>query len=171
MNMDWKSVVKTVAPTIGSALLGPMGGNAVKFLADKFLGDSNATEEQIANVIINITPEQRIKLQELDLQFAQLNLEESKLEYNDLSNARQREIELARTGKHDPMLYFLTVTITVGFFGVLAVPLLDDHPISQETKDILFIMVGALISDMKNVINYFFGKTKDSKEQVYTLKK
>jgi len=33
---DWKKVVSTVAPVLGTALGGPLAGAATKFIADKF---------------------------------------------------------------------------------------------------------------------------------------
>jgi hypothetical protein len=45
MNMDWKSIVSTVAPWIGTALGGPLGGMAVEAAA-KALGISEKTSKR-----------------------------------------------------------------------------------------------------------------------------
>lgn len=45
---DWKAIVKTVAPALGTALGGPLAGTAVKVLSEALLGHSDGKEEEIA---------------------------------------------------------------------------------------------------------------------------
>jgi len=66
--MDW---LKTLAPALGTALAGPLGGAAAAFLADK-LGIESKTVEAVSEVLNSgkMTPEQisSIKLAEIDFQ-------------------------------------------------------------------------------------------------------
>jgi hypothetical protein len=42
---SWKDIIRSIAPTIGTALGGPLAGTATKFIADKMLGKADATQE------------------------------------------------------------------------------------------------------------------------------
>ena len=63
--MDWKALVKTVAPVLGTALGGPLGGAATKFLTGKLLGDENASEQELADFIGGASPEQLLQIKQL----------------------------------------------------------------------------------------------------------
>lgn len=68
--MDWKSLIKGVAPVVGTALGGPLGAAAVSVIADA-LGLSDKTEEAIKKVIgQGLTPEQEVALQLAEKNFA-----------------------------------------------------------------------------------------------------
>lgn len=73
MDFDWKQLVSTVAPTLGTVLLGPLGGGAVKVIADALLGQSTGDPAQDEAQIIaalqgGITPEIRAKLVDAETQ-------------------------------------------------------------------------------------------------------
>lgn len=61
-------LVKTVLPWISSALLGPAGGMAVDFIADK-LGLTEATVDKVKTVLNGSTPEQLLALKSADNDF------------------------------------------------------------------------------------------------------
>jgi len=63
--MDW---LKSLAPTLGTALLGPLGGVAAEFIADK-LGASDKTVDGIKSLLSGMKPEDTIKLKQMDLDF------------------------------------------------------------------------------------------------------
>lgn len=56
---------------------------------------------------------------------------------------------------------FLAVVITVGFFGVIAA-LMKLGDIPSSVKDILLVMLGALLASWKEVTGYFFGSSSGS---------
>ena len=56
MTFDWKKTIGAIAPTIGTALGGPLGGLAGAALAS-VLGVEN-DPEQIGAAVANATPEQ-----------------------------------------------------------------------------------------------------------------
>lgn len=58
--------LKDIAPTIATALGGPLAGAAVSFLAGK-LGLSDATQEKVQQVLAGADP---VRLKELELDFA-----------------------------------------------------------------------------------------------------
>ena len=69
--MNWQDILKTVAPTVASALLGPMGGIAVAAIGSA-IGINAPTQDKIAKAFTagQLTPEalEKIKLLELDYQ-------------------------------------------------------------------------------------------------------
>lgn len=69
MDFDWKDLVRTVAPTVATALGSPVAGIAVKALADSLLGDDTATEEQVAQAIKNASPDDLLKLKTIEQDF------------------------------------------------------------------------------------------------------
>lgn len=94
--MDWKKIVGTVAPTIATALGGPLAGLAVKGIAGAFgLGD-DATEEDVAVAVRGATPEQLLALKQAEqtfvLEMRRLDIEVDKLQADDRKDARARAI-------------------------------------------------------------------------------
>ena len=85
-----KNLVGAVAPTIGTALGGPMGNMAMTKIAS-VLGVSN-DQKSIQQAIQNATPEQMLELkkaeQEFEVQMKELDVDVFKLETQDKQNAR-----------------------------------------------------------------------------------
>ena len=77
-----KNLVSTVAPTIGTALSGPLGGMAMGKIAE-VLGVSN-DQKSVQQAIKNATPEQMMELkkaeQEFEAQMKKLDVDVFKLE-------------------------------------------------------------------------------------------
>jgi hypothetical protein len=82
--MDWMSTLKSLAPTVASAFLGPLGGVAVAAVGN-LLGVSEATQDKIADVIKTgqLTPEQIGEIKKLELQY-QENEKERGFRYAEL---------------------------------------------------------------------------------------
>ena len=67
--MNW---IMQIAPTIATALGGPLAGAAAEFLASK-LGASDKTVEGIQQTLSGMTGADLVKLKELDLDFDELS--------------------------------------------------------------------------------------------------
>lgn len=63
--MNLADIIKGIAPTIATALGGPLAGAAVTFLADK-LGASDKTQEAVSQIIQGVDP---VKMKQLDYEF------------------------------------------------------------------------------------------------------
>lgn len=160
--MDITSILKTVAPWIGTALGGPLGGMAVTAAADA-LGLSDKTETAIKAALGGATPEQMLALKNADNDFAAKmqalgfdNMEKmAALGNADRDSARNREIQVKdRTPK------ILAYLVTAGFFGMLVFMLFK--PIPAENRDIVNIMLGVLGSTFGGIVAYYYGSTKGS---------
>ena len=109
-----KSVVGAVAPTIGTALGGPMGGMAAN-LVSQALGCKNNPKD-IEQAVQNATPEQLAELKKLDNEFEvkmkELDVDLYKLETADIQNARS-------TFSKDWTSRIVGILIILGFLGYI----------------------------------------------------
>lgn len=158
--MDFTTIIKTVAPWIGTALGGPLGGMAVTAAANA-LGLSDKTTEGLKAAISGATPEQMLALKQADDAFAAQmqslgfnHMEKlASLDNDDRSSARDREVKV-----HDVTPKVLAFVVTLGFFGILAFMMFK--PIPPESRDILNIMLGSLATAWTGIVAYYFGSTK-----------
>lgn len=162
MDIDWKQLVGKIAPTIGTALGGPLGGMAVTAIAEA-LGIDDKTEEAVRATIAGATPDQLIALKQADQAFA-LKMRElgfsnlqaiERIAADDRANARNREIQL-----RDATPKILAYAVTIGFFGVLFFLLAVGKPVSG--GDALLVMLGALGTAWAGIISYYFGTSAGS---------
>lgn len=65
-------------------------------------------------------------------------------------------------------MYVLGVIIVMGFFLLLYLLVYQQIPV--ENKDILNIVVGALIGSFTTVVGYFYGSSKGSADKTNLLK-
>lgn len=164
--MDWMTTLKSLAPTVASAILGPLGGVAVAAIGN-LLGVSDATQDKIAQAIQSgqLTPEQIGKLKELELQYQENERERgfkySELEFKDRDSARNRE---AQTG--DSTNKVLAYTITGSFIAMVGATLLGYTKIDSVLAGTL---VGYLSAKAEQVLAYYFGSSSGSKQKTELL--
>jgi hypothetical protein len=146
MSFDWKQLVKTVAPVLGTALGGPMAGAATKFIADKFLGNPNASEQEVVQAIQTATPDQLIKLKELDndfkIEMRAYDSDDFKTETQGRANAYNREIEINKIPKdqRDNTLKHIAYLFIGCYFTILALiiaALWSQHVTKEEMEPII----------------------------------
>ena len=102
-------ILKGVAPMLATAVAGPAGGAAVGWIASK-LGIDDATVEGVTQALTG-NPEMTLKLKELDLEYA-------KLEVADRNSARQAYAAVA-TSEHATKLDKLVVPVlALGVVGL-----------------------------------------------------
>lgn len=161
--MDWKNIVASVAPWIGTALGGPLGGMAVTAIADA-LGLPDKTEAAIKGALAGVTPADLMAIKNADQAFA-LKMQElgfqntqamERIAADDRNSARLRE---AAVNDHTPRN--LAYAITIGFFGVVGLMMFSEQ--AQEASEVLFILVGSLGTAWTNVMAYYFGSTAGGK--------
>jgi hypothetical protein len=148
-----------VAPLIGSAILGPFGGIAASFLAEK-LGVPEKTVKAVSEAMTadKLTPDQvaQVKLAEIEFKkwMDDNEIKREQLAVDDRKSARDMQIAARST---TPAV--LTYLITMGFFGVLTVMLF--YPETKESAP-LMIMLGALGTAWTGSCAYWFGKNAGS---------
>ena len=163
--MDW---IKSVLPTVATALGGPLAGVAVNFIAEK-LGLEEKTVESVKAAISGATPEQLVQMKQIDADlqkyFAGLGIKLEEIAAADRASARERE---AKTG--DTLTpRWLAFGVTTGFFGVLGYLLVSGKPTSG--GDALLVMLGALGGAWASIVAYYFGSSAGSAEKSALLAK
>ena len=152
-------LLKTLAPTLASALLGPLGGVAVTALGSLFNID-NATVATVSKVFQDgkLTPEQLSGIKELEMKYkadeAERGFRYAELEFKDRDSARQMQMST-----HSTTPTILTYMVTVGFFAILGLMLYDDTVVNSPP---LLIMLGSLGTAWTGCISYWFGTTSGS---------
>lgn len=156
-----RDIIATVAPTLATALGGPLAGIATRAIAGKLLGREDATIEELeAAVIGGTTGPDLVKLKKLDFAF-KIDLENAGIELesitaNDRDSARDRQVKMK-----DWTPSVLGLAIILGFFGMLAYIMKYGMP--TQGNEVMLIMVGALSAMTTQVGNFFFGSSSGSK--------
>lgn len=163
--MDLKDVVKTVAPWIGTALGGPLGGMAVEAVASIF-GLSDKTESSLKAAISGATPEQMLALKKADSEFA---LKVKELGFNSIRDLEKiaaddrnsaREMQKSTRSKVPATL---SLVVTVGYFGILGGMLTGQFKLPDSQA--LLLMLGSLSTAWGMVMSFWFGTTRGSEQK------
>ena len=155
--------LRTLVPMLGTALGGPLGGAAASFIADK-LGIQEKTIEAVSEVLNSgkMSADQiaSLKLAEIEFRkFLETNkIELAKLDVEDRSSARAREVEVK-----DWIPGTLAILLTGGFFGVLTYMLQFGTP--EKGGDALLVMLGSLGTGFASVLAYYFGSSSGSNQK------
>ena len=162
MDLSW---IKTVAPMIGTAIGGPLGGMAVGMLAEK-LGVQEKTINAVTNAIseTKLTPEQVSSIRQAEIEFQKfLGQNKIDLERINMENTQgARQMHIANKSKTPEILSFV---ITIGFFGILAYML----TMNAKPSEALRIMLGSLGTAWAAVCNFWFGSTSGSARKTEML--
>lgn len=163
-----KGVLKTVAPVLGMAVGGPLGGIAARTLAGVLLGDENASEEDIAAAIAGATPDQLLAIKQADFEFQttlkRLDIEIEQVAAGDRDSARRRQIVMK-----DKMPGVIAAAALSGFFGILGTMIFVELPASAQQP--LSIMLGALAGLVIQIGNFYFGSSAGSSRKNDTIEK
>ena len=146
---DLFNLLKGIAPTLATAVAGPLGGAAVSALAAKF-GVSDSVES-VAKAIAG-NPEAAQKLQELEMEYA-------KLDAADRADARARETALATSATAPWYSKVVTPLLAVGVFAFwgLVQWFLVNHTVPTEMREIVIRLLGQLDAAFMMVLTYYFG--------------
>jgi hypothetical protein len=156
-------LLKGVAPVLATAVAGPAGGAAVGWIASK-LGIDDATVEGITQALTG-NPEMTLKLKELDLEYA-------KLEVQDRDSARQAYAAVA-TSEHATKLDKVVVPVlalgVVGLaFTLIAVLMFVNTP--QDQQQIIIFALGFITSAAGQVLSFYFGSSQGSKDKTEEIR-
>jgi hypothetical protein len=166
-----KAVIAAVAPTIGTALGGPFGALAGAVLAKALGVDTKDAESAVTAAIATGDPEVLLKLktaeQDFIIKLEELGIQRDKLAFDDLANARAREVSL-----RDSTPKQLAWMIIGGFLVVSAAQLIAMIGWAEQVNKIpsqgwLLIgnISGYLANEAKQAAAYYFGSTIGSKEK------
>lgn len=158
--MEW---LKTIAPTVATALGGPLAGMAVSAVA-KAIGCS---PDEVQDVISSgkLTAEQvaSIQLAELELkkQAQSMNLDFAKLVAEDKKSAR--DMQIATKSWIPPIM---ALGVTCGFFGILFGLMYGQIQHAPQID----IMLGSLGTAWTGIISFYFGSSAGSQAKTELLR-
>ena len=155
--MEW---LKKLAPLLGAALGGPLGGAAAAFLADR-VGVDSKTVSAVTDVLNSgkMTPEQISAIRLAEIEFQKF-LESNKIKLEEIQAADRGSARTMQAATKSAMPAVLTLLITFGFFGVLGWMLYDTTVVDNPP---LLIMLGSLGTAWTGACAFWFGTTSGSK--------
>ena len=157
--MDLAKTLAGIAPTLATALGGPLAGIAVKAAVGAFGLNDDATANDLAKAVASATPEQLAALKKIDNDFAvqmrQLDIDLERIKSENVDSARKMQ---QATRSYMPAV--LAVLITVGYFGIL-LGLLGGM-LKLSNNEALLILIGALSTAWGAVVQFFFGSSSGS---------
>ena len=152
----WKDILKSVAPKLGAALGGPMGGIATKFIANKLLGNENATEEELALAIEGASPEDLARLKQIEYDY---ETEVLSIQAADRASAREmadKRPQIILSGLYSSGYFGL-------IFGIMAGWLI--LPVDGQASTLMVGLIGILTAAQTNIIQFWFGSSSGSKDK------
>lgn len=159
-----KQVIGAIAPMLGTAIGGPFGALAGTFIG-KALGVDPKDTTAIEAAVASGDPDVLLKLKQADNDFkahmADLGLAEDKLVYDDIANARAREIAV-RDNTPRNLAY-----LVLGFAGAcIAATLMGWTKVDSALAGTL---VGYLVAESRSALSYYFGSSQGSKSKDQAL--
>lgn len=155
-------LLKTLAPTLASALIGPLGVAAVTALGSLFNID-NATVATVSKVFHDgkLTPEQLSGIKELEMKYkadeADRGFRYADLEFKDRDSARKANVE----GGVQAHMFWLSVVLLALTLGTEIFILFNGYP-----KTLPEIIVGRILGLLDGVallvLGYHYGTTSGS---------
>jgi hypothetical protein len=160
------NLVKTVAPSIATAVGGPLAGMATRAISEALLGKPDGTEAELAEAAKNATPEQLLALKQAEQDFTvrmrELEIDIQRIDAADRDSARDREV---KTNDWTPRA--LAAAVTFGFFGVLSWMIANGLPANG--GEAMLVMLGTLGTAWGAIISYYFGSSAGSREKTQQL--
>jgi len=166
MNFDWKTMLSSIAPALGTAIGGPFGGMAAQ-AALNALGitpEKGKEETQLQHALADATPEDLRKLKAQDQQFTKdmksLDVDMARLDGKDRDSARA----LAEKSNAIPQV-ILSVVYTCAY-AVTIYLFMTGQVHVQDGQQVLFgSLLGFLTTAQAQVLNFWFGSSHGSKQK------
>lgn len=154
--MSLLDILGSVAPTIASALPGPLGGIA-KGIVTGLLGlKPNASQDEIEKTLATSNPEMLVKLHQADLDFQakmkEMDVDLDKLAAADTSDARQMQV--STRAKTPAILATIVVGAWCGVMGLLLF-----HGIPVANTPLIMRALGLLDGALMLVLGFYFGSS------------
>ena len=160
--MDW---LKQIAPTIATALGGPLAGMAVSAISKAIGVDPDKVGDLISSNKLSADQIAQVKIAEIELQkqAQELGLNFEKLEVEDRKSARDMQ---SITKSIMPPL--LAGAVTIGFFSIMVMMFFNKI---DDSNPAILMMLGSLGTAWTGIIAYYFGSSAGSQAKTDLLSK
>lgn len=156
--MEW---LKSIAPTIATAMGGPLAGMAVDAIGNA-LGMKDATKEQVKNLLASgtLTSDQMASIKQADaslkVRMKELQIDMEKVHAGDRNSAREMA---AKTGDvWTPRIMAMVVFIVWGAVNYK----LFNGTINGDMRELVARALGTLDAVLMAVIYYYYGSSSSS---------
>ena len=156
--MDW---LKTIAPTIATAMGGPLAGMAVDAIGSA-LGMKDATKEQVKDLLASgtLTSDQMASIKQADaslkVRMKELEIDMEKVHAGDRNSARDMA---AKTG--DVWTPRLMAIVVFAVWGAVNYKLFNGT-INGDMRELVARALGTLDAVLMAVIYYYYGSSSSS---------
>lgn len=160
--MDWTTILRTVAPWLGTAIGGPLGGMAVEAAANA-LGLSSKTTDGLKQALSGATPEQMLALKTADQDFALKMQELGFKQLSDMEALAVGDRKDARSMQSTTRSYvpaILSLVVTGGYLTILIGMMVGYF--KADDNQAMLLMLGSLGTGWGVVMAFWFGTTSDS---------
>jgi hypothetical protein len=155
-----------VAPTVATALGGPLAGLAVKTLSEAMFGHQDASESDVSAALMNATPDQLQKLKEIDASFKtrmkELDIDLEAIAAEDRKSARSM---MTMTGAQTPAILSYSVIIAWVFIQYY----LFTTVIDPSMRELIARVLGTLDGALMLVLSFWFGSSSGSHAKDQTI--
>lgn len=160
--MDFTALLKTIAPWIGTALGGPLGGLAVE-AATTALGLTEKTTGALKAALAGATPESMLALKKADQDFAVQMQALGFKQITDLEAIAAGDRTSARDMQkaNRSVVPALLTSFVVGAFTTTLILLLK-FDVPAVNRDIIVYMIGQLSGGFTSALAFWLGTTRDS---------
>ena len=152
----------SVAPTLATALGGPLAGLAVKSLSKALLGAEDFSEEAVIDAMATASPEQLAAVKKIDadfkVQMKSLDIDLERIAVDDRKSARTMQTETK-----DILPRLLAISVTLGYFGIIAYVLVSGLPMNG--SEVLLMLLGTLSAGWTGVMAFYFGSSSGSQKK------
>jgi len=149
-------LIGQVAPTIASALGGPLAGMAVKAVSSALFGHQDASEDEIMAAMGTATPDQLTALKKIDadfkVQMKSLDIDLEKIAASDRDSARNMQIQ---THDWTPRVIAIVVILAWVFIQWH----LFNSVIPDTMRELIARVLGTLDASLTLVLSYYFGSS------------
>lgn len=160
--MNWLDTLKKLAPTVASALGGPLAGVAVTALGELF-GVAEPTQDKIKALIENgqMTGQQIADIRALELKLngeeAERGFRYAELEFKDRDSARRANVD----GGTQKYLFWLSLVLLATTLSVEGTVLFNGVP-SSAPELVVGRILGLMDSVALMVLSYWYGTSSGS---------
>ena len=159
-------IIGAVAPTIATALGGPLAGMATKFVSNALFGHQDGTADDIQTALLNPSGDQLAALKKIDADFKtqmkSLDIDLERIAAGDRDSARQMQMA---TKSWLPET--LAIMVTIGFFGIIAYIIKFGLP--ESGNEAVLLLLGSLGTAWGGVMAFYFGSSAGSQKKTEAL--